>query len=138
MAGAVARGDGLWMTDFEAAQKAAAEKNLPILIDFSGSDWCGWCIRLDKEVFATSAFQAFAKENLVLVLADFPRKKLSAEQVARNEKLAKQYGVEGFPTVLLLDAKGDVKARTGYRPGGAEAYVEHLKGLLSVPQGKMK
>jgi thioredoxin-related protein len=121
-----------WLTDFEAAKKQATEKNLPILVDFSGSDWCGWCIKLDKEVFSKDEFKAYAKDNLVLFLADFPRtKQLQAEVKAQNEKLAKQYGVRGFPTVLLLDSKGEtIVGRTGYEAGGPENYIEHLKGLL--------
>jgi len=125
-----AEGDG-WMSDMEAAKKTAAEKNRPILVDFSGSDWCGWCMKLDKEVFSTEQFKKFAADNLVLVLADFPRRKeQSAEQRKANDALAEKYNIEGFPTVLLLDASGRELARTGYRPGGAEAYVKHLKELV--------
>lgn len=123
-------GEG-WMTDFEAAKKLAAEKKVTILADFSGSDWCGWCIKLNKEVFDKDEFKKFASENLVLFLADFPSgTKLPAELAKQNERLASEYGVQGFPTVLLLDATGKVMARTGYRPGGAAAYVEHIKLLL--------
>lgn len=124
-------GEAAWLIDFEEAKKQAAEKNLPILADFSGSDWCGWCIKLDKEVFSKDEFKAYAKENLILFLADFPsRKKLPADVKAQNDKLAKEYGIRGYPTVLLLDAKGKVLERTGYQKGGAAAYVEHIKGLL--------
>lgn len=124
-------GEGLWITDFAQAKQLAAEKNVPILADFSGSDWCGWCIRLDKEVFSQPEFQAYAKDKLVLFLADFPsRKKLPDDVVKQNQELQKQFKVEGYPTVILLDAQGNEKARTGYRPGGAAAYVEHLKALV--------
>jgi thioredoxin-related protein len=120
-----------WLTDFEAAKAKAAEMGVPILADFSGSDWCGWCIRLDKEVFSQAAFQAFAQKNLVLFLADFPaRKKLPDEVRKQNERLAKTYEIRGYPTVLVLDAAGKVVGRTGYRPGGPEKYVEHLKDLI--------
>ena len=123
---------GAWLTDFEAAKKAASEKKLPILADFSGSDWCGWCIRLDKEVLSQKEFQDYAKQSLVLFLADFPRKKAQdAKLKEQNAALMKTYKVEGFPTVLLLDASGKVIATTGYEPGGAKAYVEHLKKLLA-------
>jgi thioredoxin-related protein len=126
-----------WLTDFNKAKKEAAEKKLPILADFSGSDWCGWCIKLDKEVFSRKEFKEFAADNLVLFLADFPRKKeLAADVKTQNEQLLKAYGVEGFPTVLLLDAGGKVIARTGYRKGGAGAYVDHLKDLLKQPGNK--
>lgn len=120
-----------WVTDFESAKKLAAEKNLPILADFSGSDWCGWCIKLNKEVFDKEEFLRFARGNLVLFLADFPSGiKLPEVQAKQNERLASLYGVEGFPTVLLLDETGKVMARTGYKAGGAVGYVEHIKLLL--------
>jgi len=126
-----------WLTDFTKAKQEAAEKKLPILADFSGSDWCGWCIKLDKEVFSQKEFKAYAKDNVVLFLADFPRlKEQPAELKKQNEQLSKEYAVSGFPTVLLLDAAGKVIARTGYRKGGAGAYVEHLKDLLKQPGNK--
>lgn len=129
--GAAAFGADGWLTDFEAAKKQAAEKNLPILADFSGSDWCGWCIKLDKEVFSQDAFKAYAKDNVVLFLADFPNRTPQPEEVKKqNNDLQQKYGIRGFPTVLLLDAEGKVLERTGYQAGGAEKYVEHIKDLL--------
>lgn len=124
--------DENWLTDFEAAKKTAAEKKLPILADFSGSDWCGWCIKLNREVFSQNEFKDFAKDSLVLFLADFPRKKRQDDKVKKqNADLSKKYAIEGFPTVLLMDAEGKVFARTGYERGGASAYVKHLKKLIS-------
>lgn len=128
---AVAFGAESWLTDFEAAQKLAAEKNLPILADFAGSDWCGWCIKLDNEVFSKDAFKEYAKDNVVLFLADFPSRKPQPEEVKKqNEALKNKYGIRGFPTVLLLNADGTVINQTGYQRGGPEAYVEHIKELL--------
>jgi protein disulfide-isomerase len=124
-------GDEGWLTDFNAAKAAAAERKLPILADFSGSDWCGWCIKLDKEVFSQKEFKDFAATNVVLFVADFPRKSSQSVEVkAQNEKLSKEYNIEGFPTVLLLDASGKQLARTGYLPGGPAAYVPHLQKLI--------
>ncbi len=120
----------LWLTDFDQALKVAAEKKLPVLVDFTGSDWCGWCIRLDKEVFSQDAFKAYAKEHLVLLKLDFPRKKLPKEQAEKNQALSERFKIRGFPTIVLVDADGREKARTGYKAGGAEAYVAHLKALL--------
>lgn len=121
-----------WLTDFEKAKEAAREKNVPILADFAGSDWCGWCIKLDNEVFSQDVFKAYATTNLVLFLADYPRRKqLPAQTFRQNEKMAEHYGIEGFPTVLLLDASGKELARTGYRQGGSNAYVDHLKQLIA-------
>lgn len=122
-----------WLTSMPDARKAAADKKVPILVDFSGSDWCGWCVKLDKEVFSKDEFQKFAKDKLVLLLIDFPKRKaLPAEQAKANQELAERYGVQGFPTVLLLDAEGRELARTGYQPGGAAAYVKHLEELLKT------
>jgi len=130
-AAAAARAGEGWGTDFEAAKKEAAEKQRPILVDFSGSDWCGWCKKLDKEVFSTPEFQEYAKESLVLLLVDFPMRKEQPKEVAeQNKRLQEKYGIEGYPTVLLLDSTGKELARTGYRRGGGAAYVEHLKELL--------
>ena len=122
----------LWMTDFEAAKVKAKAENKPMLLDFTGSDWCGWCIKLDKEVFGEAAFKDYAAAELVLVELDFPRGKgQSAELKAQNEALAKQYGVRGFPTILLLSPDGELIEKTGYQRGGAEAYVEHIKAILA-------
>lgn len=122
----------LWLTDFEQAKKTAVAKKVPILVNFTGSDWCGWCMRLDKEVFSREAFKSYSKESLVLLKIDFPRKiKLPDGTVAANGKLADQFGIQGFPTIVLLDAEGKEITRTSYRQGGAEAYVDHLKALLA-------
>jgi len=117
--------------DAATALKLAAEQKKPILADFAGSDWCGWCIKLDKEVFSQKFFKDYAAENFVLLLVDFPsQKKLSDAQTEQNESLARKYGVRGFPTVVLLDANGKELDRTGYRRGGPKAYVTHLKDLI--------
>lgn len=134
--GALGAGED-WGTDFAAARKAATDQKRLILADFTGSDWCPWCKKLDSEVFQKDAFKTFAKENLVLFVADFPNEKQLPKDVAeQNRKLAEKYEVKGFPTVLLLDADGKVVARTGYRRGGVESYVEHLKSLISDARSK--
>lgn len=124
--------ESLWMHDFEAAKAKAVKEGKPIFINFTGTDWCGWCIKLEKEVFSKKAFQDYAKENLVLVEVDFPRKKeQTAELKEQNKKLDKEYGVEGYPTLYLLDATGKkLTEDIGYREGGPEKYVEHLKSLI--------
>jgi thioredoxin-related protein len=126
---------GEWETDFEKASRAAKASGKHMLLDFSGSDWCGWCMRLDKEVFSQDTFKDYAKKYLVLVNLDFPRKKkLSEELRKQNDALAKKYRVRGYPTVLLLSPDGKLVGRTGYQPGGPEAYVKHLAEMIS--QGK--
>ena len=120
-----------WMTDWKAAQARAKAENKPILIDFSGSDWCGWCIKLDEEVFAQPEFQKWAPDHVIPFLADFPRKTPLADDVKmQNQALASVYGIEGFPTVILVRPDGTVIAKTGYQAGGAEKYIAHLEKLL--------
>ena len=124
--------ENLWGTNFEAAKEAAAERGVPILVDFTGSDWCGWCIRLKEEVFEKDAFLEYAKENLVLLELDFPMQtELPEELREQNEELRERYQIRGFPTILLLDAEGEELARTGYQAGGPEKYIEHLQELLA-------
>ena len=132
IAGGVFASEG-WETDFEKASAKAKAEGKHMLVDFSGSDWCGWCIKLDKEVFSKEAFKAYAKDNLVLMLADFPsdKSKQSAAVQKQNEELAKKYGVQGFPTVFILDSSAKPVAKTGYQAGGPEAYVEHVKKLIA-------
>lgn len=130
-ASSVWAGQENWLTDFEKAKAEAAARKVPILADFAGSDWCGWCIKLDNEVFSQPEFQAYAKDHLVLFLADFPSAKKQSEAVKKqNAALAEKYGIEGFPSVRLLDSTGKLLGKTGYQKGGAAHYVEHIKKML--------
>jgi thiol:disulfide interchange protein len=128
-----------WLDDYFAAKAEAKAKGLPILADFTGSDWCGWCKKLDAEVFSQPAFIQYST-NFVLFVADFPKNKKQSDKLKeQNSGLSELFSVSGFPTVLLLDANGKVLAQTGYQPGGAEAYVKHLKELLEkAPKGSAK
>ena len=120
-----------WLTNFAEAHEIAKKENKILFVDFSGSDWCGWCIKLHKEVLSQKAFLDYAKDNLVLVLIDFPRRKAqSPEEKRQNKALAEQFGIRGYPTVLLISPEGKILAKTGYRRGGAAAYVHYLKGVL--------
>ena len=120
-----------FIEDFEAAKKEAEAFKQPVFAFFTGSDWCGWCMKLRSEVIDTKEFEKFAADNLILFEADFPRgKKQSSAVKKQNETLAKKYGVGGYPTVILLDAEGKELGQTGYQKGGGEAYVKHLKELL--------
>jgi thioredoxin-related protein len=120
-----------FIEDFAAAKKEAAAFKQPIFAFFTGSDWCGWCMKLRSEALDTKAFEKFAADNLILLEVDFPQnKKQSAALKKQNEELAAQYKVSGYPDVFLLDAEGKELGRTGYQTGGAEAYVAHLKELL--------
>jgi len=96
-----------WLTDLPKAQAQAKKENKLVMLDFTGSDWCGWCIKLNKEVFSKTEFAGYAKKNLVLVEVDFPRRKeLSAEQTKANKALMQKYKIEGYPTIIVLDGDG--------------------------------
>ena len=121
-----------WRTDLPAAAADARQEHKLLLLNFSGSDWCGWCQRLDAEVFSTDAFREYAASNLVAVLADFPRRtKLAAELQARNERLMRRFQVQGFPTVLLFSPGGELIAQLGYQPGGPEAFIQSIRQAQS-------
>ncbi len=126
-----------WEPDFENAKKIAREKHELILLNFSGSDWCGPCIMLRKDYIDSKTFQDMAADNLVLVNADFPRKKknqLSPEQVKRNEALAEIYNKQGqFPFTLLLDADGRVlKTWTGKPEASVEEWTQEIKAICAA------
>ncbi len=120
-----------WISNIEQAVETAGKENRSVLVNFTGSDWCSWCFRLRDEVFTMPAFAEYSSSALVLVEIDFPKKKVLPDDVKRyNEGVLRKYGVRGFPTVILLNGKGEEIARTGYVQGGAAVYVEHLKNLV--------
>ena len=114
----------------EALAKAKAEGKL-VYACFSGSDWCGWCMKLEREVLSKQEFIDGVKNDFVLVFIDSPQDKavLSERAKAENGKLTKKYGIQGFPTALILDGDGKKIAETGYRRGGAAEYAKHLKSI---------
>ena len=123
-----------WESDFNNAKKIAKEKHELILLNFSGSDWCGPCIVLRRDYLESTVFTEMANSNLVLVNADFPRKKKNIgnpEQVKRNENLAEIYNKEGsFPLTLLLDADGKVlKTWHGKPEITPEAWTAEIKAI---------
>jgi protein disulfide-isomerase len=121
----------VWLTSMGEAMAIARRERKVILVNFTGSDWCGWCIRLHKEVFSQKPFLDYAARHLVLLTVDFPRSKWQTpEQKRENEDLARRYGIRGYPTILLLDPDGRVIGQTGYRKGGPVSYVNHLRTLL--------
>ena len=121
-----------WLNDFEQAKTLAQERHKLILLNFSGSDWCGPCIKMKREIFETPEFQSYADENLVLVRADFPRQKknrLDAKQQEHNGKLAELYNPTGkFPLTLLMTADGKViQEWNGYSNGSVTEFVDQLR-----------
>lgn len=99
-------------------------------MDFTGSDWCGWCIKLKKEVFDTKEFKEYADKNLVLVEIDFPRKKAQSEELKKaNRALQAKYKIEGYPTIIVLNAEGKQVDELGYMRGGPKPFIEKLEKL---------
>ena len=119
-----------WQTDFAAAQTSAKKDSKAILLDFTGSDWCGWCIKMKKDSLDQKAFQEFADKKLVLVEVDFPNGKKQTDAVKKqNDDLQKKYNVEGYPTFVLVDGDGKELGRhVGYLKGGPSAFVEKIEG----------
>lgn len=119
-----------WVTNYDAALARAKEQNAKVFLLFTGSDWCVWCMRLEKEILGTPEFAAYAGRNLVLVKLDFPENTpISAELKRQNETLAKKYGIRGFPTVVVLDSRGKRIGEMGYREGGPRPFIQELDKL---------
>ncbi len=119
-----------WVTDLPKAQAKAKTENRLVLMDFTGSDWCGWCIKLNKEVFSKPEFVEYAEKNLVPVEIDFPRKKTqSAELKKANQQLQAKYKIEGYPTIIVLNGQGKKVGELGYQPGGPKAFIASLEKL---------
>jgi thioredoxin-related protein len=126
-----------WQTDIEKAEQSAKAEHKLIVLNFSGSDWCGPCIRLHKEIFESEVFTSFANEHLVLLNADFPRSKknqLSKEQQKKNDELADAYNKEGvFPLTLLLNPDGKVlKKWEGFPKESADEFTNEINGVANA------
>ena len=120
-----------WYTNLEEAVKIATVNQKSILVDFTGSDWCIWCHRLDDEVFSKKEFSDWAKKNLVLVKLDFPKNiNQSIETKTYNRNLARKFQIKGFPTILILDSKGKLIETTGYLRGGPKNYIKNLEQII--------
>jgi protein disulfide-isomerase len=119
-----------WDDDYDkAVAQAKADKKM-VLMDFTGSDWCGWCIKLDKEVFSKKEFKDYAKENLVLLEVDFPQSKTQPKKLKQqNEKLQGQFGIKGYPTIVVLNSEGKKVGELGYMEGGPTAFLAELNKL---------
>jgi len=129
----------VWLDDFKAAQKAAAETGQPILALFTGTDWCPWCVKLEKEILSAKTFTAFADRNLVLFIADYPQSKRQDKKVKdQNAELKKTYGIRGYPSVLILNAEGKSLGATGYNEAGAEAFVEAVSTIMKQAKYEVK
>ena len=117
-----------WSSDILEALAESEKTGKEVLLNFTGSDWCSWCHKLRDEVFDTSEFKKYAEENLVLVFLDFPNGiELSDDVKKQNELMAQVFGIQGFPTLWLMDSEQVPILKTGYQSGGAEAYIRHLE-----------
>lgn len=124
------RAEANWSTDFAKAQAQAKAEDKLLLLDFTGSDWCGWCRILRQEVFSQPEFEEYAKKNLVLMTVDFPRAKpLSDEVRKQNQSLAQKFEIRGFPTIVILNGDGKLVGMLGYMPGGPAAFISELKQI---------
>jgi len=126
-----------WETDFSKAQQSAKSEHKHILLNFSGSDWCGPCIRMHKEIFEGTSFTQYSEKNLVLVNADFPRLKkheLSKDQQTKNDQLADKYNKDGvFPLTVLLTPDGKVlKEWKGFPPITSEEFTTQVKTAVDA------
>jgi protein disulfide-isomerase len=121
----------LWRNDLPGALQQARSENKLVLLDFTGSDWCPWCIKFDHDVLSTENFAAYAGQKLELVKVDFPRHTAQPDDLRRaNAALAAQFNVDGYPTYVLLDANGrELGRQVGYQEGGPQAFIAELDGF---------
>ena len=120
-----------WLTNEQEAYEAARVTRRPVLIFFTGSDWCVWCDAMEDEIFNTTEFARFADRNLVLLKLDFPKSyELPEAQMKQNRSLRKQYGVSGYPTVVVTDGQGKALGRMTYRAGGPHPFLGELSKLI--------
>ncbi len=137
LAGPLHAAEPTWITDLARARERAAAEKKHVLINFTGSDWCGFCIKLHREVFSKPEFAGYARQHLVLVELDFPRRKEQPEELkAANRKWRDHYKVTAFPTLVVLDPRGqEVGKMVGYGGGGLTAVLEKL-GLPAPRESK--
>jgi protein disulfide-isomerase len=126
-----------WLSDFSAASAQAKAENKPMLLDFTGSDWCPGCIMLTRDIFDTPQFKDYADKNLVLVTVDFPvHKELPPAITDQNAALQQKFAIEGYPTVILLDSQGNVLSKMlGYNPATVSlpGFIDQLKQAIAKP-----
>jgi len=119
-----------WTTNYEQGQQEAQAGHKLVLLNFTGSDWCGWCKLLDQEVFSQPQFKDYASKNLVLVEVDFPKRKPIADAIKnQNLQLAIRYQVQGFPTIVVLNGDGKLVGELGYMEGGPAVFIAQLERI---------
>jgi protein disulfide-isomerase len=119
-----------WSTDYQAALAQAKSEKRNVMLFFTGSDWCSWCKKLNKEILSTPEFSKYAAEKLILVELDFPRSKAQPAGVkAQNAKLQNEFKIEGYPTVIVLNNAGKKVGELGYQEGGPQPFIEALSKM---------
>lgn len=132
---------GKFTHDYDAALSHAKEKGLPIILVFTGSDWCGWCKTMDRNVFTKPEWEAYAKEAIVQVWLDYPRNKdlVPEKYRERNAVLKGEYGIRGYPTYIILDSNGDQVGKLGAgRDKTPESFKTELEKVLIMTESGMK
>ncbi len=124
-----------WNTNFESAKAKAKAENKPLILVFQGSDWCAPCIKLDKEIWSSDTFKAYADKNYVMMQADFPKRKANAlpeDLQKQNNQLAEKYNLNGyFPFVVILDSNGKKVGEIGYKKITPTEYIELINQFTS-------
>lgn len=122
-----------WMTNYEQAVNQAKSTSKPIVLFFTGSDWCSWCIKLERESLDTREFAMAVGDRFIFVKLDFPvNSPLPSNIASQNKQLQKKFNVRGFPTLVILDPNQLTQiGTTGYRAGGGRAYADHLLKIIS-------
>ena len=132
---------GKWTMDYDAALKLAKQKDLPLLLNFTGSDWCGWCKFMDRNVFSKAEWQKYANKNVVLVTLDFPQDQsiVPKEYVSRNHEMQSRFGVSGYPTFMIVDSDGStVLGKLGAaREITPAIFIEQMEDALMFRQAKI-
>jgi protein disulfide-isomerase len=120
-----------WLTDFDEAKAKASAESKPIFLYFTGSDWCPWCKQMDEQILSTPEFQQVLANKIIFVKIDFPRKKiLHQKEIGQNERLATEYNINGFPTVILLDSHEQQIAMLHYNGGDGASFAIMINKML--------
>ncbi len=120
-----------WQNNYTQALSDAGKSNKPLVVFFTGSDWCIWCKKLEQEALSTKEFADKVGDKFIFVSLDFPKKPKIDNDSRANKALMDKFGVKGFPGVVIVNSKGEKIAKTGYQPGGGASFAEHLEMLAT-------